>query len=46
MPIEGFEYAILASERSQTHALDRTATGIDIVVIWFDEYLPAGGRES
>jgi len=28
MPPEGFEPAIPASERSQTHALDRTATGI------------------
>jgi len=28
MPPEGFEHAIPASERSQTHALDRTATGI------------------
>jgi len=28
MPPEGFETAIPASERPQTHALDRAATGI------------------
>jgi hypothetical protein len=28
MPPEGLEPAITASERPQTHALDRTATGI------------------
>ena len=28
MPPAGFEPAIPASERPQTHALDRTATGI------------------
>ena len=29
MPPAGFELAIPAWQRSQTHALDRTATGID-----------------
>jgi hypothetical protein len=29
MPPVGFEATILASERPQTHALDRAATGID-----------------
>ena len=29
----GFEPAILASERPQTHALDRTATGIDFEIL-------------
>jgi hypothetical protein len=28
MPLEGFETTIPASERQQTHALDRAATGI------------------
>jgi hypothetical protein len=28
MPPAGFEHAIPASERPQTHALDRAATGI------------------
>ena len=28
MSPSGFEHAILASERPQTHALDRAATGI------------------
>jgi len=28
MPAAGFEPEILAGERSQTHALDRVATGI------------------
>jgi hypothetical protein len=32
MPPEGFEPTILASERSQTHALDRAATGIGILI--------------
>jgi hypothetical protein len=30
MPLAGFEPAIPASEQQQTHALDRTATGIGI----------------
>ena len=29
MPPAGFEHAIPATERPQTHALDRAATGID-----------------
>jgi uncharacterized protein YpmB len=29
----GFEPTILVSERPQTHALDRTATGIGIIII-------------
>jgi hypothetical protein len=28
MPLVGFEHTILVSERTKTHALDRTATGI------------------
>ena len=30
MPPAEFEPAVLASERPQTHALDRAATGIDM----------------
>jgi hypothetical protein len=33
MPPERFEPTILVSERSQTHALDRAATGIGCVKI-------------
>jgi hypothetical protein len=33
MPPVGFEPTILVSERPQTHALDRTATGIDSLLI-------------
>jgi hypothetical protein len=33
MPSVGFEPAIPASERPQTHALDRTATGIGLLII-------------
>ena len=33
MPPVGFEPAIPASERPQTHALDRAATGTDIKYI-------------
>jgi len=32
MPLSGFEPAIPASERQQTHALDRTATVIGITL--------------
>jgi hypothetical protein len=43
MPLAGFETAIPASERPQTHALDPTATGIDIdkykETIFCDDYL-------
>ena len=46
MPSAGFETAIPTIERQQTHALDRTATGIDIAVFWFVEYLPAGGGKK
>jgi hypothetical protein len=42
MPAAGFEPTIPASERPQTHALDRTATGIGkqsyIVVILFKHH--------
>jgi hypothetical protein len=31
MPLVGFEHAIQASERPQTHALDRAATGIGAI---------------
>jgi hypothetical protein len=31
MPPVGFEHTILVSERPKTHALDRAATGIDII---------------
>jgi hypothetical protein len=33
MPPAGFEPTILASERPKTHALDRAAAGIDLVII-------------
>jgi hypothetical protein len=33
MPLVGFEPTILVSERPQTHALDRTVTGIGDVKI-------------
>jgi hypothetical protein len=33
MPLAGFETAIPASERPQTHALDRLATGISGLII-------------
>jgi hypothetical protein len=32
MPPAGFEHAVLASERPQTHALDRAATGTGVCV--------------
>jgi hypothetical protein len=32
MPLVGFEPTILVSERPKTHALDRTATGIDLML--------------
>jgi len=34
----GFEHVIPASERPQTHALDRAATGIEIKHIWSEKY--------
>jgi hypothetical protein len=34
MPSEGFEPTIPASERPQTYALDRTATGIGLYIMW------------
>jgi hypothetical protein len=33
MPSAGFETAIPAGDRSQTHALDRSATGIGLMEI-------------
>jgi hypothetical protein len=33
MPPVGFEATILVSERSKTHALDRTATGIGMLLL-------------
>jgi hypothetical protein len=33
MPPVGFEPTILVSERPQTHALDRAATGIGIMLL-------------
>jgi len=33
MPLAEFEPAILGSERRQTHALDRAATGIGVYII-------------
>jgi hypothetical protein len=33
MPAAGFEPKISASERPQTHALDRAATGIGFIVV-------------
>jgi len=33
MPPAGFELAIAASERPQTHALDRASTGTGIIII-------------
>jgi hypothetical protein len=37
MPPAGFELAIPASERPQTHALDRAATGIGIMIDYLYE---------
>ena len=34
MPPAGFEPAIPADERQQTHALDRTATGVGLVFVF------------
>jgi hypothetical protein len=39
MPPVGFEPTILLSERPQTHALDRTATAIGIVISYTSEIL-------
>jgi len=38
MPPEGFEPSIPASERPQTHVLDRTATGIGLVKSKFSNF--------
>jgi len=32
MPLTAFEPAVLITERAQTHALDRTATGISLQI--------------
>jgi hypothetical protein len=39
MPSTGFELAILVSERPQTHALDRTATGMRQIYIHIQIYI-------
>jgi hypothetical protein len=41
MPPVGFEPAIPASERTQTHALDRAATGIGIKLLSYLNWWPA-----
>jgi hypothetical protein len=38
MPPTGFEPTIPASERPQTHVLDRAATGIGCYVYWFNQF--------
>jgi hypothetical protein len=38
MPLVDFEPTILVSERPQTHALDRTATGIGFTIFIFLKY--------
>jgi hypothetical protein len=37
---EGFETTILASKQSQTHDLERTATGTGDVVLYKDQFYP------
>jgi len=44
MPLAGFEPTIPASERPQTHALDRAATGIDKVLLISSIYVTCFGR--
>jgi len=39
MPPAGFEGAITASERPQTHALDRAATGIGIYTVTWGKFV-------
>jgi len=47
MPPEGFELAIPASERPQTHALESTATGVTFTFTNYDRsILDALVRES
>jgi hypothetical protein len=47
MPPAGFEPAIPASERPQTHALERTATGVTFTFTKYDRsILDALARES
>jgi hypothetical protein len=38
MPQVGFEITILESDRPQTHALDRTATGIGLLRTYNPEF--------
>jgi hypothetical protein len=46
MPPAGFEHAILSSERPQTHALDRAATGIGHVTIRQDKVAELGNGQG
>ena len=52
MPPVGFEPTISAGERPQTHALDRAATGTDVMLIselewnWRDGLAVSGGTEK
>jgi hypothetical protein len=46
MPPAGFEPAIPASERPQTHDLDRAATEIGLCFVSTDEYITYINRSS